>query len=153
MKYLGLLLLALTACPKHNERKAIETPSKHDAAPPVVAVADAAAAVTLPPSPPVPDVPGMAQGAIQGAHYATDRIKDMVKGIDDPANRKPFNYFDKGSMATISRFSAKLGLYCGEVVEISQPLLPIGMNTPISMGPAFRRHSGRITFHHARRNR
>src|SRR6201994_3814419 len=54
----------------------------------------------------VPDVPGMAQGAIQGAHYATDRIKDMVKGTDDPPNRKPFSYFDKGSMATISRFSA-----------------------------------------------
>ena len=54
----------------------------------------------------VPDVPGMAQGAIQGAHYAAARIKDMVKGTDDPPNRKPFNYFDKGSMATISRFSA-----------------------------------------------
>ncbi|MEM6105119.1 NAD(P)/FAD-dependent oxidoreductase [Mycobacterium sp. 050272] len=54
----------------------------------------------------VPDVPGMAQGAIQGAHYAATLIKHMVKGTDDPANRKPFNYFDKGSMATISRFSA-----------------------------------------------
>src|SRR3984885_13184741 len=54
----------------------------------------------------VPDVPGMAQGAIQGAHYATTLIKHMVKGTDDPATRKPFSYFDKGSMATISRFSA-----------------------------------------------
>lgn len=54
----------------------------------------------------VPDVPGMAQGAIQGARYATTLIKHMVKGTDDPANRKPFSYFDKGSMATISRFSA-----------------------------------------------
>lgn len=54
----------------------------------------------------VPNVPGMAQGAIQGAHYAATLIKHMVKGTDDPANRKPFNYFDKGSMATISRFSA-----------------------------------------------
>jgi NADH dehydrogenase len=54
----------------------------------------------------VPNVPGMAQGAIQGAHYATARIKDIVKGTDDPPNRKPFGYFDKGSMATISRFSA-----------------------------------------------
>ncbi|WAJ45834.1 NAD(P)/FAD-dependent oxidoreductase [Mycobacterium sp. Aquia_216] len=54
----------------------------------------------------VPGVPGMAQGAIQGAHYATARIKDIVKGTDDPATRKPFSYFDKGSMATISRFSA-----------------------------------------------
>ncbi len=54
----------------------------------------------------VPDVPGMAQGAIQGAHYATALIKHTVKGDDDPANRKPFKYFDKGSMATVSRFSA-----------------------------------------------
>ncbi len=54
----------------------------------------------------VPDVPGMAQGAIQGARYAATLIKHMVKGTDDPATRKPFSYFDKGSMATISRFSA-----------------------------------------------
>jgi NADH:ubiquinone reductase (H+-translocating) len=54
----------------------------------------------------VPNVPGMAQGAIQGARYATTQIKHMVKGTDDPATRKPFSYFDKGSMATISRFSA-----------------------------------------------
>jgi NADH dehydrogenase len=54
----------------------------------------------------VPGVPGMAQGAIQGAHYATKLIKQGLKGQDDPANRKPFKYFDKGSMATISRYSA-----------------------------------------------
>jgi NADH:ubiquinone reductase (H+-translocating) len=54
----------------------------------------------------VPGVPGMAQGAIQGAHYATTVIKQSLKGHDDPANRKPFKYFDKGSMATVSRFSA-----------------------------------------------
>jgi NADH dehydrogenase len=54
----------------------------------------------------VPGVPGMAQGAIQGAHYAATLIKHMVKGTDEPAIRKPFKYFDKGSMATISRFSA-----------------------------------------------
>src|ERR1700739_3538256 len=54
----------------------------------------------------VPGVPGMAQGAIQGAHYAANVIKQGLKGHDDPANRKPFKYFDKGSMATVSRFSA-----------------------------------------------
>jgi NADH dehydrogenase len=54
----------------------------------------------------VPNVPGMAQGAIQGAKYATTLIKQTLKGQDDPANRKPFKYFDKGSMATISRYSA-----------------------------------------------
>jgi NADH:ubiquinone reductase (H+-translocating) len=54
----------------------------------------------------VPDVPGMAQGAIQGAHYTTKIIKQTVKGNDDPAVRKPFKYLNKGSMATISRYSA-----------------------------------------------
>jgi NADH dehydrogenase len=54
----------------------------------------------------VPGVPGMAQGAIQGAHYATKLIKQSIKGSDDPANRTPFKYHDKGSMATISRNSA-----------------------------------------------
>ena len=53
----------------------------------------------------VPDVPGMAQGAIQGAVYATKQIKRELKGAD-PANREPFKYFNKGSMSTISRFNA-----------------------------------------------
>jgi NADH:ubiquinone reductase (H+-translocating) len=54
----------------------------------------------------VPGVPGMAQGAIQGASYAVKHIKKIVDGTDDPANREPFKYWDKGSMATISRFDA-----------------------------------------------
>ena len=54
----------------------------------------------------VPGVPGMAQGAIQGAHYATTAIKHAVKGRDNPGNRKPFKYLNKGSMALISRYSA-----------------------------------------------
>lgn len=54
----------------------------------------------------MPGVPGMAQGAIQGATYATKCIKRAVKQQDDPANRKPFHYFDKGSMATVSRYNA-----------------------------------------------
>ena len=54
----------------------------------------------------VPGVPGVAQGAIQGAAYAAKTIKQMLKGADDPANREPFKYWDKGSMATISRHHA-----------------------------------------------
>ncbi|MDF0530232.1 NAD(P)/FAD-dependent oxidoreductase [Tsukamurella sp. 8F] len=54
----------------------------------------------------VKGVPGMAQGAIQGAKYATGVIKKTVAGEDDPRTRKPFKYFDKGSMATVSRFDA-----------------------------------------------
>ena len=54
----------------------------------------------------VPGVPGMAQGAIQGANYGVKHIKKIVDGTDDPATREPFKYWDKGSMATISRFDA-----------------------------------------------
>lgn len=54
----------------------------------------------------VPNVPGVAQGAIQGAKYVAGIIKRNAKGVDDPAARAPFKYWDKGSMATISRHHA-----------------------------------------------
>jgi NADH:ubiquinone reductase (H+-translocating) len=61
----------------------------------------------------VPGVPGMAQGAIQGAKYAARAIRAELKAVNpavrEPfhhAAREPFRYFDKGSMATVSRFSA-----------------------------------------------
>ena len=53
----------------------------------------------------VEGVPGMAQGAIQGAKYAAKAVAAGLKGAD-PAEREPFSYFDKGSMATVSRFNA-----------------------------------------------
>ncbi|MFC4373800.1 NAD(P)/FAD-dependent oxidoreductase [Nocardia halotolerans] len=53
----------------------------------------------------VPGVPGQAQGAIQGATYAAKAIKAGLGG-QSPADRKPFKYFNKGSMATVSRFNA-----------------------------------------------
>ncbi|MDT5006371.1 MAG: hypothetical protein QOJ24_3547 [Mycobacterium sp.] len=53
----------------------------------------------------VEGVPGMAQGAIQGGKYVATAIKSELKGAD-PLEREPFDYFDKGSMATVSRFSA-----------------------------------------------
>jgi len=53
----------------------------------------------------VDGVPGMAQGAIQGGKYVAKAIKAELKGAN-PADREPFQYFDKGSMATVSRFSA-----------------------------------------------
>jgi NADH dehydrogenase len=49
------------------------------------------------------NLPGVAQVAIQGAKYAAKEIKGRLK--DKPA-QPPFKYFDKGSMATISRFDA-----------------------------------------------
>ncbi len=49
------------------------------------------------------NLPGVAQVAIQGAKYAAKEIKGRVEG---KAPQGPFKYFDKGSMATISRFRA-----------------------------------------------
>ncbi|WP_433492745.1 NAD(P)/FAD-dependent oxidoreductase [Nocardia grenadensis] len=54
----------------------------------------------------VPGVPGQAQGAIQGATYAAKQIRAELAGKQTAQERRPFSYFNKGSMATISRFSA-----------------------------------------------
>jgi NADH dehydrogenase len=48
-------------------------------------------------------LPGVAQVAIQGARYSADQIKRKLAG---KAPRGPFEYHDKGSMATISRLHA-----------------------------------------------
>jgi NADH:ubiquinone reductase (H+-translocating) len=48
-------------------------------------------------------LPGVAQVAIQGGRFAADAIKARLAGRTPAAE---FRYFDKGSMATISRFSA-----------------------------------------------
>ncbi|MBM0127306.1 NAD(P)/FAD-dependent oxidoreductase [Pimelobacter simplex] len=49
------------------------------------------------------NLPGVAQVAIQGAKYAAKEIEGRLEG--KPA-QPPFKYFDKGSMAIISRFRA-----------------------------------------------
>lgn len=45
------------------------------------------------------EVPGMAQGAIQGGRHAAEQILRRIAGRDS----EPFRYIDKGSMATIGR--------------------------------------------------
>ena len=49
------------------------------------------------------NLPGVAQVAIQGAKYAAKVIEDR---LENRPPREPFKYFDKGSMAIISRFRA-----------------------------------------------
>jgi len=49
------------------------------------------------------NLPGVAQVAIQGAKYAAREIKNR---LGDKEPQPPFEYFDKGSMAIISRFNA-----------------------------------------------
>ncbi|MFC9363557.1 NAD(P)/FAD-dependent oxidoreductase [Rhodococcus sp. NPDC057014] len=54
-------------------------------------------------------LPGVAQVAIQGGRYAAKQIKtELCAAEKDAATspREPFRYRDKGSMATVSRFSA-----------------------------------------------
>jgi NADH dehydrogenase len=52
-------------------------------------------------------LPGVAQVAIQSARYAADQIHRRLEGRE---TGQPFHYFDKGSMATISRFSAVVSI-------------------------------------------
>ncbi|WP_395690650.1 NAD(P)/FAD-dependent oxidoreductase [Nocardioides sp.] len=49
------------------------------------------------------NLPGVAQVAIQGAKYAAKEIDNRLKA---KPSQPPFKYFDKGSMAIISRFRA-----------------------------------------------
>jgi NADH dehydrogenase len=48
-------------------------------------------------------LPGVAQVAIQSGRHAAGQIRKRLAG--QPTGQ-PFKYFDKGSLATISRFSA-----------------------------------------------
>ncbi len=48
-------------------------------------------------------LPGVAQVAIQGGRFAADRIAATISGR---THKEKFEYFDKGSMATISRYHA-----------------------------------------------
>lgn len=56
------------------------------------------------------NLPGVAQVAIQGGEYVAEQITAEVDGRSQE-ERAPFEYYDKGSMATVSRFNAvvKLG--------------------------------------------
>lgn len=81
------------------------------------------------------NLPGVAQVAIQGGKYAAKEIRNRVKG---KPSQKPFRYFDKGSMATISRFSAvaligklKLGDPGLVLVAGHPPRLSDGLQEPI----------------------
>jgi NADH dehydrogenase len=51
-------------------------------------------------------VPGVAQGALQMGRYAGEVIAREVSGRATPADRKPFVYRDKGSMAVIGKARA-----------------------------------------------
>jgi NADH dehydrogenase len=80
-------------------------------------------------------LPGVAQVAIQGGRYAARRIEARLAASVDG---RPFEYHDKGSMATISRFSAvaSIGRFrlSGFVAR-----LPGRVQTPADHAPALGR--------------
>ena len=95
--------------PPSSERSWPSSPAPRSTAPGACSVNDD---LTLPGHPEVFVVgdmaslkgyPGVAQVAIQGARYAAEQIKRRLAGQEP---KGPFEYHDKGSMATISRFSA-----------------------------------------------
>ena len=51
-------------------------------------------------------VPGVAQGGLQMGRYAGESIAREVSGRSTPADRRPFVYRDKGSMAVIGKAKA-----------------------------------------------
>jgi NADH dehydrogenase len=71
--------------------------------PEVFVVGDLAAAKSADSGQPVP---GVAQGAIQMGRYAGSTIAREIMGRSEIADRRPFSYFDKGSMAVIGKAKA-----------------------------------------------
>jgi NADH dehydrogenase len=71
--------------------------------PEVFVVGDMAAATSADTGQPVP---GVAQGGLQMGRYAGRVIASEAAGRSTPADRKPFVYRDKGSMAVIGKAKA-----------------------------------------------
>ncbi len=71
--------------------------------PEVFVIGDMAAAKSADTGKPVP---GVAQGGIQMGEYVGRMLADELGGKAKPETRKPFSYYDKGSMAVIGKAKA-----------------------------------------------
>lgn len=78
-------------------------------------------------------LPGVAQTAIQGGEYVAELIAEEVEGrsIEE---REDFDYFDKGSMATVSRFSAVVKMGNVEVTGFVGWILWLGVHVMFLVG-------------------
>ena len=79
-------------------------------------------------------LPGVAQVAMQGGQYAARTIIDEVENRTSPEARPPFNYFDKGSMAIVSRFNAVVKLNKAEVSGFVGWLMWLGLHLLYMVG-------------------
>ncbi len=78
-------------------------------------------------------LPGVAQVAIQSGQYAAEYIEAGING-QTPEDREPFDYFDKGSMAIISRFSAVVKMGKVEVTGFMGWLLWLAVHVLFLVG-------------------
>lgn len=79
------------------------------------------------------NLPGVAQTAIQSGEYVAELIGNELEGarVED---REDFDYFDKGSMATVSRFSAVVKMGNVEVTGFIGWLLWLGVHVMFLVG-------------------
>ncbi|MGD0497412.1 MAG: NAD(P)/FAD-dependent oxidoreductase [Bryobacteraceae bacterium] len=56
-------------------------------------------------------LPGVAQVAMQGGAYAARAIRERLKAAEQPNERRPFHYFDKGELAVIGRGAAVANVF------------------------------------------
>ncbi len=80
-------------------------------------------------------LPGLAQVAIQGGAHAAKLITAKLdsNAADNPS--EPFAYFDKGSMATVSRFNAVVKMGKTEFTGLPAWLAWLGLHIAYVVGP------------------
>lgn len=79
-------------------------------------------------------LPGVAQVAIQTGEYVAHVIKEQVENGVEPENRDDFEYFDKGSMAIISRFNAVVKMGKVEVTGLIGWLMWLAVHVSFLVG-------------------
>ncbi|MCT1555762.1 NAD(P)/FAD-dependent oxidoreductase [Corynebacterium sanguinis] len=79
-------------------------------------------------------LPGVAQVAIQTGEYVAKIIKEQVEHDVAPEARDDFEYFDKGSMAIVSRFNAVVKIGKVEVTGFTGWLLWLAVHVSFLVG-------------------
>ncbi|RNE49128.1 NAD(P)/FAD-dependent oxidoreductase [Corynebacterium alimapuense] len=79
-------------------------------------------------------LPGVAQVAIQAGQYAAEQIAAENSEDSEDKARQPFEYFDKGSMAIVSRFNAVVKMGKVEVTGFVGWLLWLAVHVMFLVG-------------------
>ncbi|WJY63349.1 NADH dehydrogenase-like protein [Corynebacterium atrinae] len=79
-------------------------------------------------------LPGVAQVAIQAGQYVAENLVNEASGKSTPDQREEFEYFDKGSMAIVSRFNAVVKMGKVEVTGLAGWMLWLGVHVVFLVG-------------------